>query len=87
MLLRLRKKAIPGRRRGWIGFDPEHGKFAVAMPGTPKEEPLNDATGKIWTSSADGLTYSVSYEEFNIPARHRRNRPGRDTYGRRSQYL
>ncbi len=53
---------------GWSGFDPENGKFTVAMPGTPKEEPLKNGTGKKWTSSADGLTYSVLYEELNIPA-------------------
>lgn len=52
---------------GWSGFDPEQGKFAVAMPGTPKEQPLVGSDGKMWTSNADGLTYSVSYEVLQVP--------------------
>ena len=62
------RKAVSGpSAAGWSGFDPEQGKFAVAMPGTPKEEPLIGSDGKMWTSEADGLTYSVSYEVLQIP--------------------
>lgn len=52
---------------GWTGFDPEHGKFSLAMPGTPTEKPLNGSAGKSWTSTADGLTYTVRYAELQIP--------------------
>lgn len=64
------KKAASGpSAAGWSGFDPEQGKFSVAMPGTPTEKPLKGgAAGKMWTSSADGLDYTVSYEVIQIPA-------------------
>jgi hypothetical protein len=52
---------------GWTGFDPEQGKFSVAMPGTPEEKSLPEATGKVWTSTADGLTYSVQYKVQEFP--------------------
>ena len=62
------KKADSGPSgAGWSGFDPEQGKFTVAMPGTPTEKPLDGSAGKSWTSSADGLTYTVSYAELQIP--------------------
>jgi hypothetical protein len=63
------KKASSGpNAAGWSGFDPEQGKFSVAMPGTPTEKPLKGLAGKAWTSTADGLTYSVGYEALQVPA-------------------
>lgn len=53
---------------GWSGFDPDNGKFTVNMPGTPTEQPMTSGKGKSWTSTADGLTYSVSYQELDVPA-------------------
>jgi hypothetical protein len=62
------KKSTAGpTAAGWSGFDPEQGKFSVAMPGTPTETPLKNSPGKVWTSSADGLTYSVQYAELAMP--------------------
>jgi hypothetical protein len=63
------KKATEGpSAAGWSGFDPEKGKFSVAMPGTPAESPLKSGSpGKMWTSQADGLTYSVGYEDVQLP--------------------
>ena len=52
---------------GWTGFDPEHGKFSLAMPGTPTENPSDGSAGKSWSSSADGLTYTISYAELQTP--------------------
>jgi hypothetical protein len=52
---------------GWSGFDPEHGTFSVAMPGTPAEKASGSSTEKSWTSTADGLTYTVGYAELKLP--------------------
>jgi len=52
---------------GWSGFNPDNGKFTVAMPGTPEEKSMLGSIGKEWTSSADGLTYTVSYQELQLP--------------------
>ncbi|HEX3998602.1 MAG TPA: hypothetical protein VHX65_08645 [Pirellulales bacterium] len=61
------KKAESGPSApGWSGFNPDNGKFTVAMPGTPTETPLG-TNGKMWTSSSDGMTYSVSYQELQLP--------------------
>lgn len=53
---------------GWSGFDPDNGRFTVNMPGTPTEQPMTSGKGKSWTSTADGLTYSISYQELSLPA-------------------
>jgi hypothetical protein len=53
---------------GWTGFDPENGKFTVAMPGTPAEKAMTESIGKRWVSTADGITYTVGYDQLRLPA-------------------
>lgn len=62
------KSASGPSSAGWSGFDPEKGKFTVAMPGTPTEKPNKEGSGDSWSSTADGMTYSVSYQQLNLPA-------------------
>jgi hypothetical protein len=53
---------------GWTGFDPDNGKFTIAMPGKPVETTTTEPISTRWTTTADGVTYSVGYDKLTIPS-------------------